>query len=134
MNKGPSQNIEGDEEDCKLFRLENEKFKKTMRSIFKYVISCPGKGETDFRIPISRRCTERKKKSVSSVNEKLIYLVESSSKAACGGSTFPVPRNDQSAFSAGVMTKNTNMGWGLSTGVLQGGCPTPKPPPTEDTM
>ena len=48
-----------------MFCLENEKFKKTMRSIFKYVMSYPDKGETDFRIPISRRCIQRKKKKIS---------------------------------------------------------------------
>lgn len=55
-NKGPSQNTV-EEEKGKLLILENGKFKKTMRYTFKYVMSCPGKGEMNFTcvIPLSRR-------------------------------------------------------------------------------
>lgn len=53
-NKGPSQNTV-EEEKGKLLILENGKFKKTMRYTFKYVMSCPGKGEINFTfiIPLS---------------------------------------------------------------------------------
>ena len=55
-NNGPSQNTV-EEEKGKLLILENGKFKKTMRYTFKYVMSCPGKGEMNFTfiIPLSRR-------------------------------------------------------------------------------
>lgn len=42
MNKGPSENTE-EEVECVSFSLENRKFKKAMRSTFKYLMSHPVK-------------------------------------------------------------------------------------------
>lgn len=59
MNKGPSENTE-EEVECVSFSLENRKFKKAMRSTFKYLMSHLGKemGFT-YRIPVSRRHREK---------------------------------------------------------------------------
>lgn len=62
VNKGPSQHTV-EEEKGKLLILENGKFKKTMIYTFKYVMSCPGKGEMNL-IPLSRRSIDGEKKSV----------------------------------------------------------------------
>lgn len=64
-NNGASQNTV-EEEKGKLLILENGKFKKTMRYTFKYVMSCPGKGEMNFTfiIPLSRRSIYGKKISL----------------------------------------------------------------------
>ena len=68
-NKGPSQNTV-EEEKGKLLILENGKFKKTMRYTFKYVMSCPGKGEMNFTFIIQNFCLSN---SLSTCKFPLFY-------------------------------------------------------------